>query len=91
MSDDALDEHIIFHVRKKRAPTRVLWPAFLAMWKRIGNDCATDFIVWAAYGETLFENGRPHTWNAVSDELRDEAREYLVRAGYLPDGQPNQK
>ena len=94
MSDrDALDDLARYHCFRsdcafhadRQPPPDLLWSGFVAMWKRIGDDCRVDFIVWAAWGKSLGDGKpRPHVWPAVPDKLRDEARDWWSRAGFPP-------
>lgn len=76
MPADALDDQIMYHIDKKRAPDDILWPAVIAMWKRIGSDCVVDYIWFAAKGEHMDERCE-HGWGTPTDSFRAEAIEYL--------------
>lgn len=79
---DALDAQITHHVHGVRAPDDLLWPAFLSMWKRIGNDCGMDYLCLAGLGVSIGDAiPRPHKWDEPTDEFRAEARAYFGRIG----------
>ncbi len=77
---DALDRYTVVRFRPDPAKhtaelDRLRWPAFLAIWDRIGKDFGIDYLWWQATNESLrgFDHG------PVSPERQAEARRFLVK------------